>query len=423
MRPVETRGRVLGRSLVTALASAVWILAGCPPTDVDPCLHQVSSDGFGDAKNRYAWSMKEFASTLYVGTLNTIDASATPDGEPLATAPGDPRDATEGTQIWRFDGTAWTNVVSAGFGDLGNEGARNLEVFRGALYAGTLNVTTGAEVWQSDDGLAWTQVNPDGFGNPANTSVRGMTVWRDRLWVGTVNQQGAEVWSYDGTTWTNAAAGGIGDPTNDTVADLFAFEDRLYAGTWNEGGAQLHRFDGTSWEQLVGPTAALGPGFGDAANTGIFTILDFHGALYVSTRNFVEGFSVWRSADLGATWQRVVANGFSDPRQRYGWRMHVHDGQLYLGTWVSTTGSDAFRVGGRLYRTSDGTSWVQEVGPFGTLAPPGIGDDLNYGIRTFESFQGSLHIGTAQCFFCDFPVTGLEVWRRDSSCPGSSPTG
>ena len=83
-----------------------------------------------------------------------------------------------------------------------------------------------------------------------------------------------------------------------------------------------------------------------------------------------------------------------------------------------TTGDDAFRVGGRLYRSHDGSTWVEEVGPFGSLAPPGFDDDLNHGLRTLESYQGALFVGTAQCFFCDFAVTGAEVWRRDASCPG-----
>jgi hypothetical protein len=399
-----------------ALAWAACAHLGCPPGSVDPCLSQVSTDGFGNADNRYAWSMTPFGSALFVGTLETLTSGG---GDAELDRGSAARAAMgEGAEIFRYDGSSWARVVAGGFGDVANEGVRNLVVSGGAIHAGTLNATTGGEVWRSADGVEWTQINADGFGDPANSSVRGMTEWRGQLWVGTVNSLGAQLWRHDGATWTQIARDGLTGPDNDAFADLLVWRDHLYVGTWNdEHGAEIHRFDGTTWEALVGGTASVPAGFGDPNDTGIFSLVEFEGAIYASTRNFITGFSVWRSFDDGASWQRVVDDGFSDPRQRYGWRLHVHQGQLFLGTWVMTTGDDAFRVGGRLYRSRDGATWVEEVGPFGSLAPPGFADDLNYGLRSLATYQDALFVGTAQCFFCDFPVTGAEVWRRDASCP------
>lgn len=39
-------------------------------------------------------------------------------------------------------------------------------------------------------------------------------------------------------------------------------------------------------------------------------------------------------------------------------------------------------------------------------------------LRSFESFRDQLFVGTAQCFFCTFPITGGEVWRRDAAACG-----
>lgn len=417
-----SRGRSRFSTWVAVLLAPLAALTACPPTTVDPCLTQVNTDGFGDPHNRYAWAMAEFGPDLYVGTLNTISADEQPAATPGERDSGDGSGAvsveSDGTEIWRYDGDGWTRVVTGGFGDLHNDGTRALAAFDGALYAGTGNPVTGAEVWRSEDGVSWAQVNDDGFGTPANDSVRGLTVWRGELWAGTVSSAGAEVWAYDGVAWRRAAEDGIDDPRNDAVAVLYPYLDRLYAGTWNDDGARLYRFDGSSWEALVGGAATTPAGFGDPDNTGVFSIVSFHDALYASTRNFADGFSVWRSFDEGATWQAVATQGINDARQPYGWTMRVHDDQLFLGTWIQGLGPNRYQLGGQLYRTGDGSSWVEEVGTVGSLAPPGIGDDLNYGVRTLASFQGNLHIGTAQCFFCSFPVTGAEVWRRDgATCP------
>lgn len=413
------RGAIESRWIALALVSMAMGWAGCPPTTVDPCLTQVSSDGFGSARNRYAWAMRTFGDHLYVGTMNSITADEGP-GETSLVRDGSGRELTsDGTEIWRYDGSAWSRVVTAGFGDIGNNGTRNLVVLDDVLYAGTVNPTTGAEVWRSADGASWSQINEDGFGSSANESIRGMAAWRDQLWVGTLNEQGAEVWSYGGAGWTRAAASGVDDPMNDAAAVLYPHLDRLYLGTWNDAGARIYRFDGATWTPLVGGTATTPAGFGDPNTAGILSIVEFQGALYASTRNFKSGFSVWRSLDEGDTWQAVATKGINDARQPYGWVMQVHDGQLFLGTWVQGLGPNMYQLGGQMYRTADGTTWIEEVGTVGTLAPPGIGDNLNYGIRTLESFQGNLHIGTAQCFFCSFPVTGLEVWERDgATCPG-----
>ena len=61
------------------------------------------------------------------------------------------------------------------------------------LYAGTVNNTTGAEVWEYD-GTIWTQVNTDGFGDVKSHSVC-MAVYKGSLFVGTDHgTAGTEVW-------------------------------------------------------------------------------------------------------------------------------------------------------------------------------------------------------------------------------------
>jgi hypothetical protein len=369
--------------------------------------------------------MKAFGDGLYVGTLNKrslgslLDLEVRPQLFPLTLGKDPSSGVVTGTQIWRYDGSSWTAVVPDGFGSKRNEGTRSFAVFDGALYAGTLNQAAGCEVWRSTDGFSWSQVARRGFGTPANESVRGMTVWRNALWVGTLNSRGGELWKYDGSAWTQVAKRGITDPDNATIAELTVFQDQLYVGAWNQKGARMYRYDGATWTDLVGGAAATPAGFGDPATGGFFTIVEFHGGLYATTFNFDRGFSVWRSLDQGLSWQAVVIDGLGDVRQRYGWRLVVHDDRLILGTFVmGDSGPDQYKLGGRLYASTDGVTWTEEVGPHGELVGAGFGDGLNYGVRALESFSGDLYIGTAQCFFCSFPITGAEVWRHDSASCG-----
>ena len=91
----------------------------CPPSGVNPCLHQVNADGFGNALNRYAWSMKVFGPYLYVGTLNTLDATvAVQESIPLPGA-GDPVVFQPDLARLEFDGIGCGGVLPIDEGEPG----------------------------------------------------------------------------------------------------------------------------------------------------------------------------------------------------------------------------------------------------------------------------------------------------------------
>ena len=415
--------RILAIAAIGAATCGPGSALGAAPGGLIHDLEQVNEDGFGGHDNRYAFSMKAFGDHLYVGTLNSTlglpfedwaGAARNRSAIDLPEIPDFARFVSEGAELWRYDGQSWEQVAERGFGDVGNVGIRNMAVFDGRLYAGTLNPDTGCEVWRSRDGRRWEQFGRDGFFNPLNTSVRGMTVWRKRLYVGVSSPIGGQVYSTAGALWLPHALPGFGDPWNFSVSTLLGHRSELYAGTWNPKGCQVYRNDGVRWHQVVGPEADTPAGFGDPLSAGIMSMVEFRGALYVGTANFVSGFTVFRTEDRGRSWQRVGRSGFGDFRAKYAWDMEVHEGELYLGTFVMGL-IDPFHHGASLYRTADGTRWVREVGLLGTLSPPGFLDRNNYGFRSLEPFQGDLHIGTAQCFFCLLPVGGTELWRRDSS--------
>lgn len=376
------------------------------------CWTQVNADGFGDSANRWAWSMKAFGDHLYVGTLDR--GTGAPGDDPDVGAPrASNESATTGAQVWRYDGDAWQRVVGDGFGNRFNLGIRNFVVYGGALLAATHNPATGAELWRTSDGVTWKRLGEPGLGNPANLSVRGFVVWRKKLWIGTSNARGAELWTYDGASWSRMAAKGLDDVGNHTFGEIAPLGDQLFIAAWNGRGARIYRFDGSTLAPVVGGAAATRAGFGDSGNIEILSMTAFRGALYASTGNPRNGFAVWRSRDLGASWQSVVQNGHDDPARGYGWRLHEHGDQLYLGTYVAAdSDATAAKQGAVLYRTKDGITWVEEVGPRGKLAPAGFGDARNLGIRGLETFFDDLYVGTAQCYGCATSPTGAEIWHR-----------
>ncbi|MAE71615.1 MAG: hypothetical protein CME06_14250 [Gemmatimonadetes bacterium] len=394
-------------------------------------LEQINEDGFGKHNNRYAWSMESFGDHLFVGTLNTTlglpferwpfdppvgprTAVALPKIPDIPEIPDFARFVSEGAELWRYDGEAWDQVADRGFGDTGNVGIRNMAVYRGRLYAGTMNSDTGCEIWRSTDGTNWSQFGADGLRNPLNLSVRAMTVWGERLYIGISSPIGGQIYSTSGFLWVPHALPGFGSVANFSVSELTGHKGSLYAGTWNPNGCQIYRYDGLRWNQLVGPESATPAGFGDPFNAGVMSMIEFRDALYVGTANFLSGFTLWRTEDQGATWERVGRSGFGDFRANYAWDMEIHNEQLFLGTFTMGL-IDPFHHGASLYSTEDGAHWTRDVGILGRLSPPGFLDRNNYGIRVLEPFQDELHIGTAQCFFCVMSVGGTEVWRRDSS--------
>jgi hypothetical protein len=294
----------------TALAAESWL--------------NKSSGGFGDYKNTRALSMAVYKSQLYVGTSNF----------------------DEGCEVWRFDGSAWTQVVGQdppgtpgtgpGFGDMYNEMARTMEFMGSYLYVGTSNNYNGCEVWRYD-GAHWAQVvgqgtSPDptapGFGDFGNCSASSMTVFDGNLYVGTER-------------------GLITSPPHD-LAGSRPSQAELSAGPSLSTGCQVWRFDGSAWTQVVGQdpigTPGTGPGFGDEGNVANTFLAVYNDFLYAGT--FYQppliagdsgagaaastGCQVWRFDRT--TWTQSNENGFGSSANVAATCMKPFFGTAFVGT-------------------------------------------------------------------------------------------
>jgi hypothetical protein len=107
------------------------------------------------------------------------------------------RHLNQKTYVYRWDGPGasdWVPVMSGSFGG-GSTRIISAAAFDGKLYMGTDRVDdeNGAQVWRYD-GSGWTQSNENGWGSALNMEVRSMVVSGNTLSAGVYNEYyGAEI--------------------------------------------------------------------------------------------------------------------------------------------------------------------------------------------------------------------------------------
>jgi hypothetical protein len=360
--------------------------------------HRISpAPGFGDAKNKYSWSMAKLDEKLYVGTLNagvTLDTvlNNLPD---LAAGPLDffeqYEDVVEsdGAEIWCYDLIlgGWTKSLDMESIDPRTLGFRKMAVFGGAIFAGTLNAAAPAQIWSSTDGQVWS-VSLQLTG--ANRSVRGMAVVGDRLYMGTENRdERAELWAFDGDAWELAMTfEGLR-----SLATLEELDGLLYLGTWDRnGGFEVYRFDGMTAARVVAKAQH------DPEDLGVLSMHPFFGRMFIGTMNFARGFALYAYNPFDGSLEKIGQSGFGVITNAYAWRLEEHRGRLYLGTYTVLPGTRF-----QLWSSPDGLTWNAD-------APVGFGDIGNYGARTLLSCGHRLFLGTANNAATG---SGTEVWMRE----------
>ncbi|NPV60767.1 MAG: hypothetical protein HPY75_14050 [Actinobacteria bacterium] len=366
---------------------------------------QEATGGFGNPANVSARASAVYNSRLYVGTDNGA-----------------------GLEILSYDGETWRQevggsaAVGAGFGNAANFNAASMIVHDSLLWVGTSNNVTGCEVWRFD-GTNWTQVvgalstalvGP-GFGNPGNLEAYSMAVYGNELYVGTFCWGGCEVWRFDGTSWTQEVGGvatpGPGFGTGCIVAESMAvYGTELFVGTGSPAGGEIWSFNGAVWTQRVGalPGTPTGIGFGNLANTDVSDMAVYGTSLFAGTNNDTTGIEIW--AWDGASWTPLVAglpaaiigSGFGNPANITCMQLKVYDSRLFAGTY-NLSGCEVWSY--------DGFTWTQEVGggAAGTFKAPGFGDANNDGVDGAEIFNNRLYLNTSNY------VTGCDVFSLSAS--------
>lgn len=327
--------------------------------------------------------------------------------------------ATGARIIRTEDGRTFTDVSEPGLGHPSMVCFRSLQVFNGRLYTTPVgraghgpNEAELPVVIESDDPAKgqWRIVTRPHFGDPNNLGVFEMAAFNGHLYAGTVNDTtGFQLWKTraEGAPpyhWTRVlTSGAYRGVDNESVLSLCAFDGALYVGSGIMGGGynRYHKvgpaasevirvYPDDTWELLVGapritpdglkvPLSGIGPGFNNFFNGYTWRMCVHEGWLYVSTYNWgcflpFLSFKGWPAA-------------FAQYVEREG---------------VQAVTSE---VGGcDLWRTRDGIHWYP-------VTQDGFGTSFNYGVRTMSSTPAGLFVGTANPFGPRVGVKGESGWQ------------
>jgi ubiquinone/menaquinone biosynthesis C-methylase UbiE len=463
---------------------------------------RIADRGFGDGLNAYAHTMAWYQNHLYVGTTRAnlcLVKIVNPNGLRVwpTKCPDDAYDLDLRAQIWRYDprGQDWQQVFVSPLVAGRDEqqvprdlGYRGIAVFKGrsdasrSLYVSNWSAARAGRapvVMRSNNGSTFEPVSQLGT-DPTIHSYRILLPFKGRLYtsptgrtVGTANVSDVptilENSDPQGGPWRAVSALGFGDETNATAFEMASFNGFLYAGTLNPTrGFQVWKTKCTGkppyrWTRVVTDGAYRGK-----LNEGTASMCAFNNALYVGSG--IQGGGYDRTYKVGPaaaelirihpddSWELIVGKqrdtpeGFKRPLSGYGpgfndffngyiWRMTVHDGWLYAGTynwsvllpylpaqrWPSGTRNLVQQVGidkviesfggFDIWRTRDGVNWVP-------VTRNGFNNPYNAGTRTMVSTPHGLFIGTANPFgpevavetpvgwsYIANPKGGLEVWH------------
>ncbi len=313
-----------------------------------------------------------------------------------------------------------------GLGDPGVTTFRGVVPFKGRLFitpagsrGGNPNTSYNAAVLCTDDPArgGWAASNAPSFGEPTNYGVFDIGTCGRYLYAGTMNvREGCQLWRTDGEgppphRWAKVFDRGADrGPFNQMIMSFGSLRDDLYVGTGiqNGGNDRLNNVgpaagevirvhpDG-SWDLVVGepritrrglkvPTSGLGPGF-DNPMTGYMWRMSGHdGNLYVGTFD-------------AHTFLR-----FSDRSNWAEWSRKLNDAETFE-RYLSR------RSGCELWRTHDGDHWTP-------VTRDGFGNPFNYGFRTVFSTPAGLFVGAANPFGPRVAVRGPAGWRYEDNPRG-----
>lgn len=266
------------------------------------------------------WTSGEIGSVRYMeehsGILYLALANDAPVGEQIGKIY-----ATDGAQFWA--------VVTDGFGDAGNTGMMSLASYNGWLYAGTMNLANGCQIWKllgPGGNAPPVRIVANGGPSPVNESAITPCVFQGGLYWGAMiymhsnvlkGLRAADIIRINADdTWETVVgpqslsgfASGFNHWPNSYVWSMTVHDGWIYAGTFDQATV------------LASIPDRLGGMFsGNAKEMNPVEALSFAGA------------DLFKSPD-GVTWYLVTLNGFGDVGN-YGFRtMKSVGSDLYIGT-------------------------------------------------------------------------------------------
>lgn len=294
-------------------------------------------------------------------------------------------------QVWRFDGSSWSQIGGQGFNSSwaadAYEIVASMTTYNGDLIVGLGSTANDAEAWKWD-GANWTKIGGDGVnaGWTGYERVRSLHAVSNKLYAGLAGSAGdGEVWVYDGANWLKIGGDGLASSWNtsyEQVDSMTSIGSTLYVGLGNGiGDDEVWSFSGSSWAKIGG----------DSVNSSwsnhyeVQALVDYNGQLYAGVGATSSGNAeLWLWS--GSSWSKVggdaVNSSWADSKYESVHTLAVYNGQLVAGLGVSTNDSEVWAY--------DGASWVR-IG--GNDMIGSYGDVPHDSVQTIVTYKGKLFAG------------------------------
>ena len=303
---------------------------------------QLSTGGFGDSANSYAWGVTEFNGDVYVST-NRHHAWGILQGLgvilPLGDididfiAPEGPSSEIWGDQIWAEEmrGEIWRYRKGEGW----------TKVYQAKLILGELPIAENPTLPPAPDPPIYGYY-PEAYGYRTLGTYNGY-IYATGIGPWVPNMPLASILrspSGDPGTWEDVS-GVIATATN--PRGLVEFMGKLFISASLPGtaptGAGLGVVYCSSDPKVKGWQIVSEPGFGNPDNVGLPYLAVFNGCLYASTNNYNTGFEVWKTdgsknGDGKYIWTPVVQDGYGDTYNQAAIAMQAFGDYLYVGSGV-----------------------------------------------------------------------------------------
>jgi len=264
----------------------------------------------------------------------------------------------------------WQLTCEPYFGDPSNFSVFHMAVFNGYLYAGTLNINEGFQVWKTDaEGeppFRWKKVLSRGaYRGKLNQIAMTLVPFKGHLYIGSAIQNGG----FDFDNNIGPAAPELIRLNPDDSWDLIFGEPRIT----NDG--------------LKIPLSGYGPGLGNPFSGYIWSMCEHEGWLYLGT-------SVWtvflRYSGKEESWPDSLRSIFTPENVE---RL-LH------------------KIGGcDLWRSRDGARWTP-------ITQNGFDNCFNIGFRTLVSSPYGLFAGAANSFAPNVAVRRTAGWQYEENRKG-----